>query len=466
MSSPVKIQDPIFAIPCPKKRAKQGQEPPLCPSPCTPPSPSLYRNPSTLLKDISEFKTPKRVFPKKTPETLNGRPRTTAVSVAVYAAVSVAVQKLVHSLERHFRVQNPKTGFSQKTPETLNGRPRTTAVSVSVYAAVSVAVQKLVHSLERHFRGRNPKTPIAHLGFLFHLPRFLELEALPRKFFVISPPVSLAPSNYGRTKAAARELNVFKLEHSQWSRKAQIKEGRLLKSLSVWLKFLFQNPTSCGCGLSVDGDRIVTQHTRKRDCDSSWPADAAVHKRYCRGWLIRSCLSCQRRATTTIKSAIPHRLLGASSLLPVVCNGCPLNSTGSLYMVVQRYIRGWLARLRYIHGVALVDKSCNLCQENVVRDLQVRAENTEKSNYEGGSIVTHDISAPDLVKAAIVVQRYIRGWLVRLRYIHGVAIVDKSCNLCQESVERDLQVRAAVKIQLAWKNFSVCRSPLSAFCCN
>ncbi|CAN6690108.1 unnamed protein product [Malus baccata var. baccata] len=129
-------------------------------------------------------------------------------------------------------------------------------------------------------------------------------------------------------------------------------------------------------------------------------------------------------------------------------------------IVVQRYIRGWLARLRYIHGVALVDKSCNLYRENVVRDLQVRAENTEKSNYEGGTIVTHDISAPDLVKAAIVVQRYIRGWLARLRYIHGVDLVHKSSNLCQESVARDLQVRAAVKIQLAWKNFSVCHSLL------
>ncbi|XP_050106975.1 uncharacterized protein LOC126586238 isoform X4 [Malus sylvestris] len=129
-------------------------------------------------------------------------------------------------------------------------------------------------------------------------------------------------------------------------------------------------------------------------------------------------------------------------------------------IVVQRYIRGWLARLRYIHGVALVDKSCNLCQENIASDLQVRAENTEKSNYEGGSIVTHDISAPDLVKAAIVIQRYIRGWLARLRYIHGVDLVHKSSNLCQESVARDLQVRAAVKIQLAWKNFSFCHSLL------
>ncbi|KAM1883992.1 hypothetical protein ACFX13_005286 [Malus domestica] len=395
----------------------EGLEPPPSPSPCTQPSPSPYRNSSTLLKDISEFKTPKRVFPKKLPKP---------------------------SMEG----QEPPPSPSPCTQP-----------SPSPYRNLSTLL-KDISEVE------TPKRPSRISDFYSTCPDFLSSKHYPGSSSSFHRRPSLAPSNYGRTKAAARELNVFKLEHSQWSRKAQIKEGRLLKSLSVWLKFLFQNPTSCGCGLSVDGDRIVTQHTRKRDCDSSWPADAAVHKRYCRGWLIRSCLSCQRRATTTIKSAIPHRLLGASSLLPVVCNGCPLNSTGSLYMVVQRYIRGWLARLRYIHGVALVDKSCNLCQENVVRDLQVRAENTEKSNYEGGSIVTHDISAPDLVKAAIVVQRYIRGWLVRLRYIHGVAIVDKSCNLCQESVERDLQVRAAVKIQLAWKNFSVCRSPLSAFCCN
>ncbi|KAM1005135.1 hypothetical protein ACFX2I_005227 [Malus domestica] len=83
-------------------------------------------------------------------------------------------------------------------------------------------------------------------------------------------------------------------------------------------------------------------------------------QRYFRGWLIRSQFSCQRQAAIKIQSSIRgliwrqsfhrhrqaaveiqrivrgqisrNRLLGAASLCPIVRNGCPLNSTGALYM--------------------------------------------------------------------------------------------------------------------------------------
>ncbi|XP_048446893.1 LOW QUALITY PROTEIN: abnormal spindle-like microcephaly-associated protein homolog [Pyrus x bretschneideri] len=219
---------------------------------------------------------------------------------------------------------------------------------------------------------------------------------------------------------------------------------------------------------NYEGGSIVTHHISAPDLVKA----AIVVQRYIRGWLARlryihgvalvdkSCNLCQENVARDLQVRAENTEKRNYEGGSIVTHDISAPDLVKAAIVVQRYIRGWLVRLRYIHGVALVDKSCNLCQENVARDLQVRAENTEKSNYEGGSIVTHDISAPDLVKAAIVVQRYIRGWLARLRYIHGVTLVDKSCNLCEESVARDLQVRAAIKIQFAWKNFSVCHSLL------
>ncbi|XP_037496535.1 abnormal spindle-like microcephaly-associated protein homolog isoform X2 [Jatropha curcas] len=70
------------------------------------------------------------------------------------------------------------------------------------------------------------------------------------------------PSLSGRPKhktATARRLKAFELEQSKSSRKVQIKKEQslqsLAKSLTTWLNFLFQNPRSCGCELTINGDQ-------------------------------------------------------------------------------------------------------------------------------------------------------------------------------------------------------------------
>lgn len=67
---------------------------------------------------------------------------------------------------------------------------------------------------------------------------------------------SMAPSSSARSKASNR-LKAFELEQSQSSRRAQMKKDQslksLAKSLTVWLNFLFENPRSCGCSLSIGG---------------------------------------------------------------------------------------------------------------------------------------------------------------------------------------------------------------------
>lgn len=50
---------------------------------------------------------------------------------------------------------------------------------------------------------------------------------------------------------AARRLKAFELEQSKSARNAQSEKEKslrsLAKSLTVWLNFLFENPSSCGC---------------------------------------------------------------------------------------------------------------------------------------------------------------------------------------------------------------------------
>ncbi|XP_026392571.1 abnormal spindle-like microcephaly-associated protein homolog isoform X1 [Papaver somniferum] len=82
---------------------------------------------------------------------------------------------------------------------------------------------------------------------------------------------SICPST--RSKAAARRLKAFELEQSQSCRKAQSRKQKSLeslsKSLSVWLNFLFENPKSCGCDVSLlpgEGtDRGEQSRNGKRD---------------------------------------------------------------------------------------------------------------------------------------------------------------------------------------------------------
>ncbi|XVE51131.1 hypothetical protein DITRI_Ditri02bG0014400 [Diplodiscus trichospermus] len=69
----------------------------------------------------------------------------------------------------------------------------------------------------------------------------------------------------------------------------------------------------------------------------------------------------------------------------------------------------------------------------------------------------HEASCPDLVKAAIVIQKCVRRWMVRLRDILGHSNVKSASLKCQEKGLHNSETEAATRIQIAWKNF-VCRS--------
>eukprot|EP00261_Vitis_vinifera_P017714 XP_010647503.1 PREDICTED: abnormal spindle-like microcephaly-associated protein homolog [Vitis vinifera] len=73
-------------------------------------------------------------------------------------------------------------------------------------------------------------------------------------------------------------------------------------------------------------------------------------------------------------------------------------------------------------------------------------------------MLTQDPSSPDPVKAASFDRRCTYEWTSRPKYTCTLSQMEKSSFIFQEKEMNDLRIKAAVKIQLAWRNFSVCNS--------
>lgn len=141
---------------------------------------------------------------------------------------------------------------------------------------------------------KTPKPSIRHPNFHSPFPQFFTAtKQTPSSSYSSSTTIrrhrpSIAPPS-SRAKTTARRLKAFELEQSQSARKAEIKKETsfksLAKSLTVWLNFLFENPSSCGCDLSypIHGDKVEGLETtasanRKRNglpdtgvgTDTSW----------------------------------------------------------------------------------------------------------------------------------------------------------------------------------------------------
>ncbi|XP_028767797.1 abnormal spindle-like microcephaly-associated protein homolog isoform X2 [Neltuma alba] len=115
---------------------------------------------------------------------------------------------------------------------------------------------------------KTPKRPSYNLNFQSPCQKFFTASKQTPHSSAFRRRPSVAPPSSARTKksaAAARKLKAFELEQSQSSRKAQIKKEQSLKSLAksitVWLNFLFENPATCGCNLSIGGIRMGDKHS-------------------------------------------------------------------------------------------------------------------------------------------------------------------------------------------------------------
>nr|XP_011459978.1 PREDICTED: abnormal spindle-like microcephaly-associated protein homolog [Fragaria vesca subsp. vesca] len=172
-----------------------------------------------------------------------------------------------------------------------------------------------------------------------------------------------------------------------------------------------------------------------------------------RNWMMR------RRQDRSMLTHDAHRHQDRSMLT----HDAHIHDLVNAAIVVQRYTRGWLARSRCIHGGPLIHKSLSMFQENGAKRIpsvlliQQAARNWIMRRHQDRSMITHDARIHDQVNAAIVVQRYTRGWLGRSRCNLGGPLIHKSSSMFQENGALDVRTWAAVKIQLAW-NYYVCHT--------
>ncbi|KAI9124182.1 hypothetical protein K1719_005482 [Acacia pycnantha] len=73
-------------------------------------------------------------------------------------------------------------------------------------------------------------------------------------------------------------------------------------------------------------------------------------------------------------------------------------------------------------------------------------------HQQGCSILPYP-TASDPMAAATIVQKFVRGWMARSRYNHMLGQQEKSSYLYLQKVMFELQTKAAIKIQLAWKRY-------------
>ncbi|XP_057512986.1 uncharacterized protein LOC130795050 isoform X2 [Actinidia eriantha] len=74
------------------------------------------------------------------------------------------------------------------------------------------------------------------------------------------------------------------------------------------------------------------------------------------------------------------------------------------------------------------------------------------------SILTLDRSTCEVVNAAIIVQKCIRGWKGRSIYFQMVGQLEKASLALEENEADKIQTKAASTIQVAWKKFLLCKS--------
>lgn len=104
------------------------------------------------------------------------------------------------------------------------------------------------------------------------------------------------------------------------------------------------------------------------------------------------------------------------------------------------------------HSFLRLKRSAQLIQQAVRSWLYWRRQQLQ------GCSISPQLTTSDPVSAAITVQKFVRGWIARSRYIHLLEQKEKALYLAQQKAIFDLQTNPAVSIQLAWKKFTCHKS--------
>ncbi|KAL5066281.1 hypothetical protein RYX36_028018 [Vicia faba] len=102
------------------------------------------------------------------------------------------------------------------------------------------------------------------------------------------------------------------------------------------------------------------------------------------------------------------------------------------------------------HSFLRLKRSAQLIQQSVRSWLYWRSEK--------GCSISPDLIISDTVTAATTVQKFVRGWMARSRYICELDQKEEALNFSEQKIISDLKTKAAVTIQHAWKNYISCKS--------
>ncbi|KAK7292402.1 hypothetical protein RIF29_08181 [Crotalaria pallida] len=105
------------------------------------------------------------------------------------------------------------------------------------------------------------------------------------------------------------------------------------------------------------------------------------------------------------------------------------------------------------HSFLRLKRSTMLIQKTVRSWLCLRHQQLQRCSISWKLMTSDPVTA-----AATTVQKFVRGWMARSRYICQLDQKEKALYLAQQKAIFDLQTDAAVSIQLAWKKFTCYKS--------
>ncbi|AES92611.2 putative abnormal spindle-like microcephaly-associated protein [Medicago truncatula] len=159
-----------------------------------------------------------------------------------------------------------------------------------------------------------------------------------------------------------------------------------------------------------------------------------------------------------------HKMVNSVTLLQTVFRAwlkvrqesvCIIFTTGPIYdfsceilkksEVYEKYVMLFYQR----HSFLRLKRSAQLIQQAVRSWFYWRARQGCRSP---------DLLTADTVNAATSIQKFLRGWMARSRYIYLLDQKEKTLHLAEQKLIFDLKTKAAIGIQVAWKNYIRCKS--------
>ncbi|XP_057719567.1 uncharacterized protein LOC130933991 [Arachis stenosperma] len=222
--------------------------------------------------------------------------------------------------------------------------------------------------------------------------------------------------------------------------------ARKFKAIQAW----WQDMAGRNCIRKPDFSNLQRSRTIESGTDTKREYAAKVIQSRFRGFITRRKFHTMINAVTFLQTVFRAWMMARQELVCVAyttsqaCDfSCDVLRHSQTY---RRYAMLFVHR----HSLVRLKRSAKLIQQAVRSWLYCRQQQ--------GCSRCLSVRTLDPVTAAITIQKFVRGWMARYRYIFELDLKEKAMNLAQQNITLDLHTNAAVTIQLAWKNYRCCKS--------